>query len=567
MNKNTVFVTLTLMLSAIVPLRSAAAGPPVEDEIELESTSLPIVIIDTGGADIPDVRRIAARMSIIYNGPGAVNRITDLPAHYDGRISIELRGSSSLQFPKKQYALETQDSLGNNLNISLLGLPEENDWILYDPYSDKSLLRNVLVYRIARKMGRYASRTRFCELVLNGRYWGIYVLMEKIKRDGDRVDISRLDSSEVDGDALTGGYIIKVDKTAGENNEGWRSPHPPFANTNKKILYQYHYPKPDEIVPQQAAYIQAKIAGFEDLMASPGYADPDTGYSRLIDVDSFVDFFIINELSRNVDAYRLSAFMYKDRDSEDGRLFMGPVWDFNLAFGNANYYNASLISGWQLEYFRDAEEFHQADGFQMPFWWGRLWQDEDFLNKVYRRWWALRWDDLRTDRLLRTIDAMVDTLGPALERNFIKWPVLGTYVWPNWFIGMTYEEEIDYLKNWIQNRIEWMDGHLRLGPSPVDAAAPDPGSGLELHQNMPNPFNSQTIITCELRSPGQVKIEIYNLLGQHIRTLFDGERNAGLLRVRWDGRDRFGTIVPAGVYTCRLTARAALLTRKMLFLR
>ena len=136
---------------------------------------------------------------------------------------------SLIGIPKKQYALETQDDLGNNLNVPLLGMPAENDWILYAPYSDKSLIRNVLAYKLSWDVGRYASRTRLCELVLNGDYRGLYVLMEKIKRDKNRVDISTLNPDEITGDDLTGGYIIKIDKSAGESVRGWYSPYLPFG--------------------------------------------------------------------------------------------------------------------------------------------------------------------------------------------------------------------------------------------------------------------------------------------------------------------------------------------------
>ena len=132
-------------------------------------------------------------------------------------------------FPKKQYAVETRDALGNDLDVSLLGFPEESDWILFAPYNDKSLMRDVLVYKIAASMGRYASRSKFCEVVLNDEYIGVYVLLEKVKRDANRVNIKKLEPPDISGDALTGGYIIKIDKTDGENNDGWYSTYLPLS--------------------------------------------------------------------------------------------------------------------------------------------------------------------------------------------------------------------------------------------------------------------------------------------------------------------------------------------------
>jgi hypothetical protein len=176
------------------------------------SSNLPIVIIETNGQTIPDEPKINVDMGIIYNGPGQMNYITDPYNEYDGIVGIERRGNSSqYYFPKKQYAFETRDSLSMNLNVSLLGMPEENDWILHAPYSDKTLMRNVLAYKMASDLGDYASRTAYCEVVINGDYKGVYVLMEKIKRDVNRVNITELDENDIAGDSLTGGYMVKIE--------------------------------------------------------------------------------------------------------------------------------------------------------------------------------------------------------------------------------------------------------------------------------------------------------------------------------------------------------------------
>ena len=446
------FFTVLFILANVLYLRSG--------EVHFESSNLPIVVIDTHGQTIPDAYRIVADMGIIYNGPGERNRLSDPFNNYNGKISIELRGSSSQMFPKKQYALETEYENGENLNVSLLGLPSENDWILNGPYSDKSLIRNVLIYRLARDMGRYASRTRFCELVLNGDYRGVYILMEKIKRDKHRVHIAKLKPDEISGDDLTGGYIIKIDKLAGENVGGWTSIFPPYPESKHRIFYQYHYPKPDKIVDPQKKYIQDYVFDFEKTMFSPDYQNKQKGYYSKVDLGSFVDYFILNEISRNVDGYRLSAFLYKDKDSNDSRLHAGPIWDFNLAFGNADYYHAYSPQGWQVEINHDTQFIDWDDPFQVPFWWAKLVADSVFMKRVIGRWLVLRSNALSQDRLFSLIDSYADTLNEAQARNFQRWPVLGTHVWPNYFVGTTYQEEIDYLKSWIEQRLNWMDGQL-----------------------------------------------------------------------------------------------------------
>ena len=172
---------------------STSSGNNNLNVVSFTSSNLPIVVINTHGQQIPDDYKIIADMGIIYNGEGVRNNLTDPFNNYNGKIGIEIRGSSSQMFPKKQYAVETKDANGNDLDVSLLGFPPEEDWILYAPYNDKSLIRDVLVYKLANDMGRYASRSKFCELVLNGEYMGIYVLFEKIKRDANRVNIKKME--------------------------------------------------------------------------------------------------------------------------------------------------------------------------------------------------------------------------------------------------------------------------------------------------------------------------------------------------------------------------------------
>jgi hypothetical protein len=536
-------------------------------DVTFTSSNLPILIIDTKDQNIIDYRRIIADMGIIDNGAGKRNNTIDPRNDYQGRIAIELRGSSSLQFPKKQYRFETQDTSGNNRNVSLLGLPSENDWILYAPYSDKSLMRNVLIFKLANEIGGYAPRTRFVELVLNDSYMGVYVMMENIKRDQNRVNISPMDTLANSGDEVTGGYILKVDKTAGEEVSGWRSDFPPFDGTSKRTFYQYHYPRPAYITAEQEEYIHTYITGFEWLMDSPGYQHPDTGYVRYLNVESFVDYVILNEVSKNVDGYRLSAFMYKDRDSRDGRLTMGPIWDFNLAFGNADYYTAYDPYGIILEYFLYDEGFHTQDDFQVPFWWRQLWNDPQFKNRIYQRWWQLRQDVLDVENILSYINSTVNLLDEAQKRNFQKWEIFGIYVWPNAFIGMNYQEEIDYLKEWIQERIQWIDDSIfRIynGTEPIQTS-PLPQRFI-LGQNYPNPFNSHTTIPIILAKKSRIQIDIFNVLGQKVRSLLDEERGAGSYNIRWDGKDQFNTSLPSGVYIYRLRADNYSISKKMLYL-
>ncbi|HPG37807.1 MAG TPA: CotH kinase family protein [bacterium] len=520
------------------------------------SSNLPIIVIDTYGQTIVDPYRIEADMGIIYNGPGNRNYLTDPYNDYNGQIGIELRGSTALQFPKQPYRLETHDSLGQDINVSLLGMPIDNDWVLHNPYSDKTFIRNVLAYKIANDLGQYASRSRLCELFLNGQYEGVYVLLEKIKRDKNRVNIADLDSTDLDGDKVTGGYILKIDKTEGEQLGGWRS-----ANN---VNYQYHYPAPDEIMPQQEQYIQNYMSRFEQLVLSPGYADPDTGYTSMVDLNSFVDFFLVNEISRNIDGYRLSSFMYKNRDDKDGRLKMGPVWDFNLAFGNANYYYGWGTQGWNLQLLIDNT---QGD-FEVPFWWGIIANDAAFQNLLAQRWVELRANELKTETLLEFIDAMADTLAEAQVRNYKRWPeALGNYVWPNFMCGYYYEEEIEFLKEWLTERLRWMDSMIILPElkSDIELNSTIVPVAFSLAQNYPNPFNSQTVIEFSLDKSSFTSIEIFNLLGQKVKTLVQSSLAAGKHRIVWNGINDSGKAITAGIYTYRIHSDSGVLYKKMVF--
>jgi hypothetical protein len=421
------------------------------------SSNLPIIVINTLGQTIVDEPKTLMKMGIINNGVGNINYITDPHNGYKGQIAIEIRGSSSQAFPQLSYGFET---LLNDTTVkaSLLGMPAEHDWILYAPYTDKTLIRNVLTYRLANEMGYYASRTRFCELVIDGSYQGVYVLMEKIKRDNIRVDISKMHADDTTGDQLTGGYIVKIDKMTGSGGDGWSSSYVSNNNTDTPF-FQYDYPKYDDITPEQKDYIKNYFDNFEDTLKAAFYDDPLNGYAKFINTNSFFDFLILNEISRNVDGYRLSSYFHKDRDSLGGKINAGPVWDFNLGWWNADYCDGDNYIGWAYLF----PQICSWDGYQPPFWWERLLEDEVFKNKLHCRWNYLRSNILSTARLNTLVDGYRDTLNAgAQQRHFTKWPILGNYVWPNPSpIATTFSGEMTHLKQWITNRTTWMDNNIQ----------------------------------------------------------------------------------------------------------
>lgn len=427
-------------------------------QVTLDSTLLPIIKISSLGVTIPNEPKIKGEMGIIDNVNGLYNYVSDSANDYDGFIGIELRGSSSqFFFDKKNYGIETWSTFQQDTLVKLLGFPKSEDWILHGPYSDKSLMRNTLTFYLWDKTGRYGSRTKYVELIVNDDYKGLYMLMEKIKRDNKRVDVSKLTSDENTGDDLTGGYIIKLDKFEGSNSgSGWASPYSPPGNSEREIFFQYDYPKGDKITTQQKAYIEQYVTEFEDVLAGPNFRKLVTGYNAYIDVESFVDFAIINELTKNVDGYRLSTFLYKDKDSKGGKLTLGPIWDFNLAMGNANYCEGGNPTGWAWDF----NTYCSDDNWLIPFWWKRLLQDRAFVSKLQTRWTELRADSYSNTSINNYIDSVANSLENPITRNYQRWNILGEWIWPNNFVGNTYQSEIDYMKSWLDERLAWLDENI-----------------------------------------------------------------------------------------------------------
>jgi len=414
------------------------------------SSNLPIIIIDTQGAPIVDDPKREGTIGIIYNGEGERNSITDARNEYFGKCGIEIRGESSQTFDKKSFLLETWDADGNDIDTSFLGFTKEEDFILYGPYSDKTMINNVLAMHLGREMGHYTSQTKFVEVLVNNEYRGIYVLMEKIKRDNGRVDIANLRGVDVEGDELTGGYIVRIDKG---NYDGWISQYDAHNSFND-VKFQYYYPDQNAIQPEQKLYIKNYVDDFEDAVASNnGYNNLGFHYTHYINLRSFVDNFIMNELSKNVDAYRLSTYFHKDKNSKGGRLTAGPLWDFNLSFGNANYCMTDNPTGYI---------YNQCGG-NNPFWWDKWMNDITFLPAMKCRWEELRETILSEEYINAFLDEHKLLLAESQQRNFTKFPILGQYVWPNPFFfenAATHSIAIDLMKDWLNSRIAWLDNNL-----------------------------------------------------------------------------------------------------------
>lgn len=478
--------------------------------VNFTSTNLPIIVINTNGQAIVDEPKITADMGIIYNGEGVRNALTDAFNQYNGKIGIEIRGQTSQSFPMKSYSLELRDALGKSVDKSLFGLPKESDWVLYAPYTDKTLMRNVLAYQMSRDLGHWSAHCKFVEVVINGDYKGIYVFMERIKRNAGRVNVPKMAITDTVGNALTGGYIFSLDK---EPN-GWFSKFtPPNSVNGKARQFSYVYPKIADIVPAQKAYIQSYVDSFEAALASPKFQDPLVGVRQYANLKSFIDYFIVNEVSRNVDGYRLSTFLYKDRNSTDKRIVAGPVWDYDLAFRNADYCSGSDIRGWAYNF----NSVCPGDGAGLiPFWWSRLMVDSAFVGELRCSWKQARQSKISTARMNFMVDSISTFLDEAQKRHFARWPVLGIYVWPNPNpIPKTYAEEITVLKSWIGGRLEWIDEYIPDAGACADYTALKGSMAVSVY---PNPLVSGSSLKITSKLDQNITIRVVDQLGRVIET-------------------------------------------------
>jgi hypothetical protein len=513
------------------------------------TSSLPIMVINTSGQSIPNDPRIVADMGLIYNGPGVDNYPDDVFSQYDGKISIEVRGSSSQMFPKKSYSIELQTDTGTNNNVSLLGLPRENDFVLNGPYSDKSLLRNIISYDVYEAMGHWAPRTRLIDLYINQDYRGIYVLTEKVKIDRYRVNIKQLTAADVSPTDISGGYILQIDRTdALASNEYWTSPVSSPISGFPRNTFEYSDPSIDELTTAQGKYIKDWTNNMDAVMASSNYKHATNGYRAHINVRSFVDYLILHEFNKDVDAYRLSTFFYKASDLAGGKLHAGPPWDYNLTFGNM-YYGGDILETYNWMYPKTAGRY----------WWPRLMNDPYFENRVFCRWDELKETIFNETELNLRIDSCLSVMGPSVEQNFDRWPVLGEYVWPNNFIGQTYESEILFLRNWISERLDWLDN--RWSDQCIDTRSNDDViRELNLLLISPNPSSlSHTRIQIPEHQAGTYRLSVFDINGREVyNSVYELDQYSGNIFLE-DLSD-----LNSGIYMLRILGEGKIYSSKLI---
>lgn len=522
------------------------ANPP------MFSSNLPIVMINTVGRTIVDEPKVTVHMGIIKNPNNARNYIIDPFTDYSDSIAIELRGSTSQGFPQKPYGFETRTDAGLDTSVSILGMPIENDWILYAPYNDKTCMRNTLTFDIGNKMGRYASRMKYCELFVNGNYQGIYVMMEKIKRDVNRVDIATLTPLDIAGDELTGGYIFKVDKTTGSSGtSGWNSQYRTSNGTTLPFLY--HDPSASELQQVQKNYIKSYVDSFENALNGANFMDANLGWRNFAGANSFIDMLIVNELSKNVDGYRISTFLYKDKNSNGGKIKAGPLWDYNIAWWNANYCEGDLHTGWAYN-FNDV----CTAGNEVPFWWTRFRQDSTFNNQLKCRWTELRQTVLSQASLDMFIDSVANLLSESQVRHFSLYDeLLGQYVWPNPTpLPTSFAGEIAALKSWIARRSAWIDANIGGNCSP--SVGTDEVLDARNFKAFPNPFSLNVTLEFFLEKSNKVGIEVVDMMGRVVYSKLPWFLSDG---VHFEELDLAG--LPSGMYSVLIKGDGMAMVKKV----
>lgn len=465
-----------LLLSCKKEYNDPIPEKAVKFAVEIGDSEIPYIQIKTT-SQILNEPKVSAEMNIYINRKNVLKT----------PIGIEYRGSTSYRISdKKSYGIETRDNNGNGIDLEVVGFPTESDWILtgdvfraWDQIIfDPTLMHHYVGYELFRRMGEYASRSKFVELEVNGVYLGVYILMEKLKRGPDRINIKKLTPADTDTSTITGGYILKIDKTAGSDVIGYHpleyylnnwdddlrytehnsfrsrydifkqlmttSPYGPPNNSGKYLetYFLYDYPEADVINAFQKTYIQNYLNGFETALLTDDFNSDKRTYTDYIDRKSFIDYFIINEVCGNIDSYRLSTYMYKNRGE---KLKMGPIWDLNIGY---NLQDRVPFDDWIINY----NTYITADAWMVPFWWKRLMEDPQFRSELKVRWTELRANVLSTASVLGLTNETAEylTKNNTISRNYSKWTG----------IPVNYSGSVNEMNTWLRKRLEWMDSKI-----------------------------------------------------------------------------------------------------------
>ncbi len=497
-----------------------------------QTYDLPIVFVDTKGKclDKNVTEKIPATMRVL---DGKTNSVADSAKGTLYDIGIKVRGQSSALFPKPGYGVEVRDEKGEGLDVSLFGLPPADDWVFHGPYVDKSMMRNALAHWLFRQAGHYSPRTKHFDLYINGVYRGVYVLIEKIKRGKYRVNVSKLKETDVSGEDVTGGYIWAFDKTGTNTGGAGSGPiEKEGFSTSDGLNVILHYPKKENIQKQQEDYLKKYLNDLEGLFKN---GKNGQGYENYVDMTSALDYVLHEEVTNNADSYWCSFFLHKPKDKTDkngvkteGKVTLGPAWDFNLAMSNGsqpengggnngggmwgggfgggfggggNGFGSSGTSGWQIENSQKSGNggmWGMGSSLKAPNWLLGMWKDSHYQNELKKRWAELRSGVWHTKTLDLYLDSMKTYLKNAADRNFKRWPNLGKSSGQNdadpqpmkycnsssggfgmpmgGYNATTWDGEFEHLRKKMKERMQWMDEQLgfKEPTTPIAMAPVDP---------------------------------------------------------------------------------------------
>lgn len=436
--------------------------------------NIPVLILDSyGGGKLPtaEAQRVFVDVAVLAFEPtGGSTSLSARPvtASFAG---FHVRGQSSAMGEKIPYRLELRDGTANDRDCPMFGMPQESDWALVPSHPDKTLAHNTFVYSLGREIGLQAPRLKAVEVYVNvekrplaaGDYQGVYQLVETIKNQKNRLNLKSLKDTMTTLPEISGGYIFKFEWMAAE------APLLPCPNTATKCWSYMELVDPDPILPVQQSYLIQHLVELNDALHGTSIANETTGYPAFINTSSFVDHVIVNELTRNMDAYVRSQYFYKDRDA---KIHAGPLWDFDLIAGtglNPGDFGATMANtateGWQYEGNASRMGGGGTSG-GMPGtssgtadWFTVLIADPSFRTKLVARWKALRGGPLSESGIATRIDQATAGLSAAAERNFQRWPILSQVSVPPFSTPTepTWAGQVTFMKTWLQKRAAWLD--------------------------------------------------------------------------------------------------------------
>jgi hypothetical protein len=450
-NGTPVRLTSTTQLRAQAFVGTAASGAPGTALYVARSFDathdLPVLVLDDYGKGKPG-REYVDTAVMEFTPTGSTTSLSSTPSLVS-RAGVHLRGQSSATFAKAPYRLELRNNSDDDADYPLLGMPADSDWVLRGPFTDKALIRDVFSYGLARDMGLKAPRAAFAEVYLNtdagavgaDDYVGVYQVTETIKNTKDRLDLKKLKPEHVAAPEIEGGYIFKSEWMAAEE------PTLTCVGADATCWHYLEVIEPSPLPAEQKAWLNQHLQKFHDVMHSPGYNDPVTGYSAYIDVGSFVDQIILNELGREMDAYIRSQHFYKDRG---GKITAGPVWDRDLSLGVGGFFNNDQAAGWQYEQLRQPIAND---------WFTILLKDPAFVSQVKARWKQLRQGVLSDAQMSARIATLTAPLTNAAARNFTRWPnlttrTIGFFTTPT---APTWQGQVQAMQDWLTKRAAWLD--------------------------------------------------------------------------------------------------------------